>query len=636
LPDAAEANNQFNPDTDPDFDPWDGYITYQQQIKVNDTVDPVFTNGCAIPDVCISDNTCAASVLLPTPDVDECSPNPTFTYQITIGGSTLNGAGPYLNVAPGAYPVRYVVSDNCGNQTACETTLNVVDCKKPTPYCKNGIIVELMVVDPAMVEVWASDLNDNSFDNCPGALKYSFSADVDDIGITYTCDDLGQNAVEMWVTDAAGNQDYCETFVIIQANMDQCDDDTLVVNIAGQTATEFGDGVQDVTVNINSPSGFDASVVTDANGTFFQKVPTAGDYTVTPVHDVDPLNGVTTFDLVKISKHILGVELLDSPYKMIAADINRSNSITTFDLVQGRKLILFINTDFPNNTSWRFVDKGYTFNNPANPFAENFPEVINLNNLTADQMANDFVAVKVGDVNGSAAVNFASSEDRNTVGDLVLNTDDATIAEGQTYTVEFRATEFAVSGYQFTLNFDNKALAFNGIVSGLADESNFGLTMVNEGVITTSWNSSDVKTLATGDVVFGLTFTAKQAGRLSDLLNVNSRYTVAEAYTAGAEMLNVALSFNNTKVADGFELYQNTPNPFATTTIIGFYLPEATSATLTISDVQGKVVKVIEKEFVKGYNEETLKRSDLGATGVLYYRLDTETDSATRMMILVD
>ncbi|MEZ4931408.1 MAG: hypothetical protein R2788_04655 [Saprospiraceae bacterium] len=61
------------------------------------------------------------------------------------------------------------------------------------------------------------------------------------------------------------------------------------------------------------------------------------------------------------------VELLDSPYKMIAADANKSNSITTFDLVQIRKLILFINTDLPNNTSWRFVDKAYAFSNPAEP-----------------------------------------------------------------------------------------------------------------------------------------------------------------------------------------------------------------------------------------------------------------------------
>ncbi|MEK7255117.1 MAG: cohesin domain-containing protein, partial [Bacteroidota bacterium] len=334
---------------------------------------------------------------------------------------------------------------------------------------------------------------------------------------------------------------------------------------------------------------------------------------------------------------ILGVQGLDSPYKLIAADANKSNTVTTFDLVEIRKLILFINTDFPNNTSWRFVPKTYSFANPANPFQTQFPEVINLNDLTLDKLTNDFVAIKVGDVNGSAAVNFgASTEDRNYAGDLVLNVEDKEVKAGETYTVEFKATDFNVSGYQFTLSFNTEALEFAQVEPGLAQEGNFGLTMVNQGHITTSWNADAAKQLAAGDVVFGLTFTAKQNGSLSRMLNINSRYTAAEAYNAGNELMNVALSFNGQLAADGFALYQNTPNPVAVETVIGFYLPEATSATLTISDVQGKVVKVITGNFHKGYNQETVKRSELGATGVLYYRLDSGADSATRKLILVD
>ncbi|MCB0520419.1 MAG: T9SS type A sorting domain-containing protein, partial [Saprospiraceae bacterium] len=62
----------------------------------------------------------------------------------------------------------------------------------------------------------------------------------------------------------------------------------------------------------------------------------------------------------------------------------------------------------------------------------------------------------------------------------------------------------------------------------------------------------------------------------------------------------------------------------------------ATSATLTISDVQGKVLRVVEGDYTKGYHQVDLKRGELNASGVLYYRLDTGTDSATRKMILVD
>ncbi|MBK9014614.1 MAG: CHRD domain-containing protein [Saprospiraceae bacterium] len=632
-PTVIDANQQRNPDLDLDSDPWDGYITFQQVIKVQDLVNPVFTNGCTIPDVCIEDNTCGATLLLPVPEITECTDQYTVTVQIFIGGVWLNGFGPYLNVAPGTYQVRYVAQDYCNNQTECLTTVTVKDCKKPTPYCKNGLVVELMVPS-GMVDIWASDFDAGSFDNCPGALKLSFSANVNDIGNTYTCDDLGQQPVQIWVTDAAGNQDYCETFVIIQANMGQCDDDPLV---AGTIANEGNLGVENVSVNINSPSGFNSDLATNAAGFYGVNVDDGGDYTITPQYDQEPLNGVSTFDLVLISKHILGVAPLGSPYKVIAADANKSNSVTTFDLVEIRKLILFINSDFPNNTSWRFFDANCSFANPANPFAGMCQEVINLNNVTADQIANDFVAVKIGDVNGSAAVNLlGSTEDRTMVGDLVFNADDVNVEAGNTYTVEFKATDFNVSGYQFSLSFDRKSLEFVEVVSGVADASNFGTTMANEGVLTASWNSDEAKRLATGEVVFGLTFKALQGGRMSELVNINSSYTVAEAYNGSNELMDVAMSFNNNLVSGAFDLYQNTPNPFASVTTIGFYLPEATSATLTVSDVQGKVVKVIKGDYSKGYNTVKLNRSDVGANGVLSYRLDTDSDSATRKMILVD
>jgi subtilisin-like proprotein convertase family protein len=634
TPNTNPVLNFRNPDTDIDTDPWDGYITYQQVIKVQDNVDPVFTNGCVIPDVCIEDNSCSATILLPEPEITECSDHYTVTAQVLIGGVWLNGFSPILGVAPGTYQVRYVAQDNCNNQTQCLSTVTVKDCKKPTPYCKNGVIIEIM--QTGMVEVWASDLDAGSFDNCPPTQdpKLSFSANVADISNLYTCDDLGTQEVELWVTDAAGNQDFCTTFVVIQDNMDVCTDDP---RVEGTIANENDLGVEGVNVNVNSPQGFDANATTNAAGIYGVAVPLNSDVTVTPVYDENPLNGVSTFDLVLISKHILGVTPLGSPYKVIAADANRSNSVTTFDLVEIRKLILFINSDFPNNTSWRFVDAAYSFPNASNPFAAAFPEVINLNDVAGQMVGNDFVAVKIGDVNGSAAVNLlGTAGERSMVGDLVLNADDVNVEAGKEYTVEFKATDFNVSGYQFSLNFNNKALEFVSVAAGVADASNFGTTMVGEGVITASWNNDEVKRLATGEVVFGLTFKAVQSGRMSELMNINSSYTVAEAYNSGNELLNVALSFNNNLVTGAFDLYQNTPNPFASVTTIGFYLPEATSATLTISDVQGKVVKVIKGDYSKGYNTVNLNRSDVGAAGVLSYRLDTDSDSATRKMILVD
>ena len=95
----------------------------------------------------------------------------------------------------------------------------------------------------------------------------------------------------------------------------------------------------------------------------------------------------------------MGIDLLTSPYQLLAADINNSGSLSTLDLVILRKAILGIEDSFPNNTSWRFVQADYDF--PMNPLATDMPQEVLLEALNKD-MSVDFVGIKVGDINGSA------------------------------------------------------------------------------------------------------------------------------------------------------------------------------------------------------------------------------------------
>ncbi len=83
----------------------------------------------------------------------------------------------------------------------------------------------------------------------------------------------------------------------------------------------------------------------------------------------------------------------------------------------------------------------------------------------------------------------------------------------------------------------------------------------------------------------------------------------------------------------GFELYQNQPNPFINRTFIGFHLPEAATATLTVYDETGRVVFTQQGDYAKGYNAVTLDRALLNTTGVLYYTLTAGDDTASRKMI---
>ena len=151
-----------------------------------------------------------------------------------------------------------------------------------------------------------------------------------------------------------------------------------------------------------------------------------------------------------------------------------------------------------------------------------------------------------------------------------------------------------------------------------------------------SWNKADGVTLDDDEVIFSLTFTAKTNAKTSEVLTLNSSYTKGEAYSISEEMMDVKLMFtrNGNYDEQKMVLYQNRPNPFDEKTIIGFYLPKANRATITIMDIAGRELKRVSGEFDWGYNELVIKQSALNGNGVLIYRLETAKETLTRKMIL--
>jgi hypothetical protein len=372
----------------------DGYIVYQQIIKVNDVTKPVISCDPVI-EICILEPDCDVTFSLPQPKAEDCSKELTYTATGALG----TGLGPFVNVTLGNYPMTYKVSDNCGNSAFCETLVKVKDCKNPTPFCINGLSVTLG--QDTSVTIKAENFDAGSFDNCSGTLKFSFSPDVSDSTLVFDCFSIGYVIVQVWTTDGSFNQDYCETFVFVTDNIGVCQGPPLV---SGTLSTENNRPVKGSMVGLNGASVNE--FMTGEDGGYSFEMVKGGDYSVSCAKDTFPLNGVTTYDLVLISKHILGTQLLDSPYKMIAADANRSNSITTADLVAIRKLILQIEDRFPGNQSWRFIKKDFAFPNPANPFVTPFPEALNFNNVKSEILNANFIGIKVGDVNLSANSQF--------------------------------------------------------------------------------------------------------------------------------------------------------------------------------------------------------------------------------------
>ncbi|MCB0643819.1 MAG: hypothetical protein KDC44_19360, partial [Phaeodactylibacter sp.] len=389
---------QFNPLTQ------EGLWEYVQVLQVFESDAPEFLTPCLDTVLCGYAANCQNEpVLLSVSATDDCTPEDALTYSYEVdlfqddtidqtgNGRVLNGHFPF-----GTHLVTFKVDDGCGNQSYCEYTFTITDCKAPTPVCETTIVEIPDIPDPA-IEIFAMDFDAGSYDNCSAAidLQFSFSGDSLLISKNFTCLDIGQQDLDIWVIDEAGNQDFCTVQLNLQNNNGACADSA---SIAGAVLLPDLSPVMDVQVYINGTGGLD-SMLTDAQGAYhFATLPLGGDYSITPTHNEDLLLGVTTYDIVLITKHILAVAPLDSPYKMIAADVNKSSSITTLDIVYLQRAILLVDSAFPNNTSYRFIDRNYEFVDPANPLNEPFPEAVSINNLTSDDIA-DFVAVKVGNMN---------------------------------------------------------------------------------------------------------------------------------------------------------------------------------------------------------------------------------------------
>jgi len=280
--------------------------------------------------------------------------------------------------------------------------------------------------------------------------------------------------------------------------------------------------------------------VTNSTGrylTFACVYPYGGNGLLTVLPNVDHaptsngvLEGVTTFDLSLISKHILGIEPFQNPFQIIAADANNSGSVTSFDIVELRKLILGIYTELPNNSSWRYVPE-YCFDDddfvegffdPAgglNPFdavwvnpEEPIPTPpdtsiirrygkgplpiapnatswmdhikLNPNGLAAQEPdAWSFWGIKIGDVDCSAKINAYSSEDPDESFTTVSHT---SISANQLVILQVKVTgDTPVSAWQFGIDFAEDTMQIIEIQSGNSSETfsqdNFGLAALEEG-----------------------------------------------------------------------------------------------------------------------------------------------------------
>lgn len=402
----------------------EGLWSNTQIIKLSNIIAPTILN-CQDTTLCTYDDDCTnGQYTFALKANDDCNDSLSldYSYEIDLSGDgTIDYTGnthEINRVLPiGTHKINWRVADACGNDTNCSYNVTVTDCKRPTPYCISSITTALMPT-AGVVTIWASDFDYGSYDNCTAQddLIFSFGPNTQNTSYEINCDSMMNGHVQyfhldMYVTDANGNQDFCTVELVVYDNDDVCPNGPGTGIIKGGLRTVNNQNVDLAKIHFKS---YESWIV---DSIYSNEI---GKYTSNPTYDQVPYEvraekwdevrtGVSTIDLVQIQRHILGFAEFNDPLKIIASDINGSNSVSSSDVVALRKLILGVEVTFPgDNPPWKFIPQGYTFMDTLHPW--DYPKHLDIHPLEGTSLGNDFTAIKMGDVNYSYSSLTAEQE----------------------------------------------------------------------------------------------------------------------------------------------------------------------------------------------------------------------------------
>lgn len=494
--------------------------------------------------------------------------------------------------ASGFYPlgttvVTFFASDACGSQGHCKTNITVKDMKQPTPVCYHGLSASLdKHPDGYYIDLKAEWFDVNSFDNCTPRNKLEFSISPERVD----CEDLGEVQVVMTVTDQSGNSDFCVTYINVTDNFGLCPPTTGTITVSGHVFDYQDEPVDHVIMELRDQDDSWLESTPAVGGLFqFNELFEESTVMLKPQSVDNPVNGVTTFDLLLMSQYILGNWEPEDPMDLLAADVDFSGVIDVMDIIYARDVILGRLSNFPNGSAWRFIDRNYTIENRDNPYLDEFPDRVVLANLSEDIRDVGFMAVKLGDLNQSAIPNsnyVPGSNERNSTESFVL--DVLSSSENGVYQYKLQSSENIdrIYGLQFAwdIGLDNDLIE---IESDYFENSQMDYYIDDSGVLRLS-------ILDQG----GFTIPAEQ--NLITLHFINNPQTLNESdfkneiyfglsRATDLDFENNQVANNNGSIAGELMAY---PNPFDSEIYLDFsrHFHSNESVELTLMDISGKIV----------------------------------------------
>lgn len=619
---------------------------------------------------------------------DISSGNPTTWLWEFGDGNTSTSNNPFHTyTTAGNYSVCLTVSNDCGDDTSCENIsvgqTNNIDIDLTSVSGNTGTIVQVpvivskfndvlsfqhsfMIADTSIAEfVGTSNFLTTQLGNAANIdvsatnintiwLSTGAATNVQDGATIYLLDVLVKGDPSECVDIVMDTQNYPTEFVVIDnGNIVQvgynftqgevCSNAGVI--LSGRIKTENDLEIEDVEV-FNNAAANTFTMFTDANGLYeFAPAPSGSSFLIEPHKNVNHRNGVTSFDLAIIQQHIIGNISLDSPYKMIAADIDNSGAITSLDLWYAQQVIITTADTFPDNESWRFIPDDYIFSDPSNPFANTFPESITQSNVLVDMPNQNFVAVKVGDVNHTALPNTLTGGDsafnREDKGDFDFFINKQKTGEQEFY-LEFLAKDFKeMSAFQFDLFFEKDNLEFDRIEGNKIDVIH-GSSLLENGVLTFIWYTPNTKGESFDDEtgLFKIYFKQKTTATTSvESFRVVNEITPAIAFDFEGNPSVISLTdlqkIKNDKLNDSkITVYQNIPNPFSEHSKIIFKMGIDDLVQINFVDQHGSTIYSTENYYSAGTHQLEVDANDFPSAGIYYYSITTSSERVVRKMII--
>lgn len=405
-----------------------------------------------------------------------------------------------------------------------------------------------------------------------------------------------------------------------------------------------GDPIPDVQVSLSpdNSSCNPAQVQTDQEGQYAQCVcPEDGTtYLVKPTKDDNVRCGVSTLDLVMIQRHILGLELITDPCKIIAGDVNCDGKLSASDLLELRKVILGVTASFPMGCdSWVFVDADYVFPDPSDPF--DYPDFVKV--VLPESKAN-FTGIKKGDVNCSC-----EEEEELTTGGGTVAIKDQSIPTGTEVWVDVKGSGFGPQvAYQFGLQFDPVLIDITAVAAGdvpYFSTDNFELDGADGGSFATSWISRQG---VSGEIVDGAVLFRMKVKALTPITSLNQVIRLANTapvprgYGGLGENYSLALQFEGRSGGPRSATVESPdwattfyPNPVTEDALqIYFQVPQAGTVDLQIFDVLGSRVYHHRALRAEGGHQLQITGLDQWSRGVYTYRLTLNNQSQSGKLIV--